>query len=317
MKEFARLTKVLLLFVISLIAFQATADPISEIESVLQLGPCLQCASEAWQSLPEPLRSNDGIRIDIVSLFCGYPTYCVGLSVNDHQELFVVMKNGVRILYDDRKTKSFEERLENPDLEDMLALPYEPGKASRHVPIEHDPGRFRVDRFLKAVYGESEGQVRSHLVPVRFLSESPKFTTANGASEALRRVGEELQGVLKKKPGISKYVLPLSGTFNWRPIAGTARLSPHAYAICIDLNSIQGAYWRWPKKGDDPTRLRDGYPTEIVDIFERHGFIWGGKWGHYDLMHFEYRPELLIKSRILKALRPHDLQDGAVKARDE
>jgi D-alanyl-D-alanine carboxypeptidase-like protein len=32
-------------------------------------------------------------------------------------------------------------------------------------------------------------------------------------------------------------------------------------------------------------------PRDIVDIFERHGFIWGGKW--YDTMHFEYRPELL------------------------
>jgi hypothetical protein len=21
--------------------------------------------------------------------------------------------------------------------------------------------------------------------------------------------------------------------------------------------------------------------------------IWGGKWGHFDTMHFEYRPELL------------------------
>jgi len=26
-------------------------------------------------------------------------------------------------------------------------------------------------------------------------------------------------------------------------------------------------------------------PQEIVDIFERHGFIWGGKWYHYDTMH--------------------------------
>jgi hypothetical protein len=33
-------------------------------------------------------------------------------------------------------------------------------------------------------------------------------------------------------------------------------------------------------------------PQEIIDIFERHGFIWGGKWYHYDTMHFEYRPEL-------------------------
>ena len=36
-----------------------------------------------------------------------------------------------------------------------------------------------------------------------------------------------------------------------------------------------------------------GYRSEIVEIFERHGFIWGGKWSYYDTMHFEYRPELL------------------------
>ena len=34
-------------------------------------------------------------------------------------------------------------------------------------------------------------------------------------------------------------------------------------------------------------------PMDIVRIFEKHGFIWGGKWYHYDTMHFEYRPELL------------------------
>ncbi len=33
-------------------------------------------------------------------------------------------------------------------------------------------------------------------------------------------------------------------------------------------------------------------PMEIVRIFEKHGFIWGGRWHHYDTMHFEYRPEL-------------------------
>jgi hypothetical protein len=35
-------------------------------------------------------------------------------------------------------------------------------------------------------------------------------------------------------------------------------------------------------------------PLEIVKIFEKYGFIWGGRWYHYDTMHFEYRPELLL-----------------------
>ena len=34
-------------------------------------------------------------------------------------------------------------------------------------------------------------------------------------------------------------------------------------------------------------------PIQIVRIFEKHGFIWGGFWYHFDTMHFEYRPELL------------------------
>ena len=31
---------------------------------------------------------------------------------------------------------------------------------------------------------------------------------------------------------------------------------------------------------------------ELVNIFEKNGFIWGGRWYHYDTMHFEYRPEM-------------------------
>ena len=39
--------------------------------------------------------------------------------------------------------------------------------------------------------------------------------------------------------------------------------------------------------------LLDRIPKEIVDVFEKYGFIWGGRWYHYDTMHFEYRPEFL------------------------
>ena len=39
------------------------------------------------------------------------------------------------------------------------------------------------------------------------------------------------------------------------------------------------------------------FPLEIVEIFERHGFIWGGKWYHFDTFHFEYRPELITLAK--------------------
>ena len=41
-------------------------------------------------------------------------------------------------------------------------------------------------------------------------------------------------------------------------------------------------------------KYQNRYPHEIVEIFERHGFIWGGRWYHYDTMHFEFRPEILM-----------------------
>ena len=53
-------------------------------------------------------------------------------------------------------------------------------------------------------------------------------------------------------------------------------------------------YWRWsgPATGGG-VHYKNRIPMEIVRVFEKHGFIWGGRWSHYDTMHFEYRPELM------------------------
>jgi hypothetical protein len=32
-------------------------------------------------------------------------------------------------------------------------------------------------------------------------------------------------------------------------------------------------------------------------VFEKHGFVCGGKWYHFDTMHFEYRPEIIAASQ--------------------
>jgi hypothetical protein len=50
--------------------------------------------------------------------------------------------------------------------------------------------------------------------------------------------------------------------------------------------------------------MRNNYPQEIVELFEKHGFIWGGKWSHFDLMHFEYRPEMLKKWQLSRVAGP-------------
>jgi hypothetical protein len=65
----------------------------------------------------------------------------------------------------------------------------------------------------------------------------------------------------------------------------------HAYGAAIDIGARYSDYWVWAQsRGDLPYRNR--IPEEIVEAFEAEQFIWGGKWYHYDTMHFEYRPEL-------------------------
>ena len=49
--------------------------------------------------------------------------------------------------------KVFEEKLNHPDLEDMLSQLYLPGKPKAETPPDFDPGRIRVEAFFNAVYG--------------------------------------------------------------------------------------------------------------------------------------------------------------------
>ena len=50
-------------------------------------------------------------------------------------------------------------------------------------------------------------------------------------------------------------------------------------------------------------RVIEGIIAE-VEAFEAEGFIWGGKWSEFDLMHFEYRPELILLARLARGENP-------------
>jgi len=66
------------------------------------------------------------------------------------------------------------------------------------------------------------------------------------------------------------------------------------FGIAIDIAAAHSHYWLRAKPGaGGHIAYKNEIPWEIVRIFEANGFIWGGKWYHYDTMHFEYRPELI------------------------
>ena len=220
-------------------------------------------------------------------LVAAYPDF---LARHDGVDLF--WKDGARLpLSDGGKTKSFDEKLKSPSLLDQMELPYPKGRLTAAPGAQDDPGRFRNVAFFDKMYGDcAKGEVAKRLVRVAWLPKAGggavMATPVNGVAERLRRVSEELDGL---KPDVRAYAFPSAGTFNCRPVQDTGNRSVHAWGAAIDLNTKFADYWLWRKNAPYRNRL----PYEIVEIFERNGFIWGGKWGHYDTMHFEYRPELL------------------------
>jgi len=249
------------------------------------------------ESVPLPGGWDSKARRDLAALLSAYPDHCAGIEFSPDGRLYVLMSNGQRLVYEDGKIKSFEEKLQDPDLQDMLEQEYRPGPVKDDPTEDFDPGRIRVTAFFQAVYGETRDEVVGNCLETPFLGERVPFNVRGGARDALRKVDEELSALLRAKPRLAKHVRPLGGSFNWRWIDGTQRLSPHAFGAALDLNPARGAYWRWGTRAD-PGEARRRYPREIVRVFEKHGFIWGGKWYHYDLMHFEFRPELLFFHRV-------------------
>ena len=218
------------------------------------------------------------------TLISCYPDFVKG-----YRDGKLVMADGSTIVYDDGRKKSFVQLLDEADPEDMFAFKYD---RNSWVPGErHDAGRSRCEALFKKMYGNSAAEVQRHLVSVPWFGGNVKFTTVNGADKHLRAVYAELQ----KHPELHKY-LKSSGTFYWRQVRGAKRLSAHSYGMTIDLGVEYSDYWQWAgHTTNEMARVpyKNKFPHEIVEIFERHGFIWGGRWYHYDTMHFEYRPEIL------------------------
>jgi hypothetical protein len=151
------------------------------------------------------------------------------------------------------------------------------------------------------MYFSDEREARASLVKVAGPADSNAvfwMTEKWGVSCQLEAALAEISAL---EADTSAYFQEVGGSFNWRQISGTSRLSAHSYGISIDINAELGQYWKW-------TGAREGHvgaynnqvPEIIVRAMERYGFIWGGKWHHFDGMHFEYRPEIILYSRMVR-----------------
>ncbi len=218
-----------------------------------------------------------------------YPDFIKSIDGNT-----VRFKDGDTMPYDDGKEKDFDTMLDNSDIDDMFFCKYD----SNNTPPEYlaDAGRSRCEALFKKMYGSSPEQATKNLVNVSWMGKNVKFTRVNGAADSLAKVADELS----RHPELKKYTA-CSGTYYWRKVRGAERQSAHSYGIAIDIAVPYSDYWLWknPKaKETDHITYANRFPHELVEIFEHHGFIWGGAWYHFDTMHFEFRPEILLYSRL-------------------
>jgi hypothetical protein len=220
------------------------------------------------------------------TLVRAYPEQLTG-----YDAMHLIWRDGTRMpLSDGQPNKSFEEMLRHGSILDQIRLPYPAGPVALARYPQNDPGRVRNRAFFDKMYGDCwRGEVTPRMVPIVWLPQSwghtIRITAVNGVARRLAEISAELDAL---PAFVRRYVYPSAGTYNCRTVADTGEPSMHSWGAAIDINPAYADYWLWPRG-----TYANTIPAEIIDIFERRGFIWGGKWSHYDTMHFEYRPELV------------------------
>jgi hypothetical protein len=238
--------------------------------------------------------STAGVAASIDDLIRAYPDALAGFDGTN-----LIWRDGTRMpVGDGQPDKSLEAQLRHGSILDQLRLPY-PANAPLLPRPREDPGRVRNRAFFDRMYGDCKsGQVTPALVSVVWLpntwGHAVSITSVNGADRQLAAVSRELDQL----PADNKrYLYPIGGTYACRSVADTGQRSMHAWGAAIDINPAFSDYWRWHASAGAVPAYVNRIPLDIVAVFERHGFIWGGRWAHFDTMHFEYRPELLISQQ--------------------
>ncbi len=141
---------------------------------------------------------------------------------------------------------------------------------------------------MKEIFGEFSAYPQS--ADPAYLTVEPRWYDAHivtrsvpilGTVTCNRRLFPALIGALREvqKAGLGDELHVYSGCYAARTVArrATAPPSQHAYGAAIDINAPENPYGARPTM--DP---------RIVRIFQRWGFLWGGRFLTPDGMHFEY-----------------------------
>jgi hypothetical protein len=145
---------------------------------------------------------------------------------------------------------------------------------------------------IEALYGDPHGFLRDDGTPspiweMRMVKvELPGAVPLGWKRSALVRtarvnhaIAEELERVFSalRTGGAWDHVETFDGGYCWRSKRGVGELSIHAYGGAVDFNAATN---QLGTKGDM-------WPG-VVEVFEGHGWDWGGRWRRPDPMHFQF-----------------------------
>ncbi len=218
-----------------------------------------------------------------------YPDHLVGVEGDA-----LIWRDGTRMeIGAERPPRAFAEMLRSATIADQLRQPYLPGPPQGPPPPDHSPGRLRNLAFFTRMYGDCRaGEVAPRLRSVIWMPRSrPQrlhVTTVNAVADRLERVIAALEALPE---ALRRDLVPSAGAYSCRTVADTGLPSLHGFGAAVDIAARRSDYWAW-SRGCGADCYRNQIPFEIVECFEAEKFIWGGKWYHFDTMHFEYRPEL-------------------------
>lgn len=157
--------------------------------------------------------------------------------------------------------------------------------------------------FFNAVYnGTNYKTIVNNLISIYFLGQV--VSVQKMLWPTLKQIQAEIYEAAKSDTSIQVFLdnIHSLGGYNPRTIAGNNNRSIHSWGIALDIlpkNNKKHIYWEWSRRSYGkkwvtiPLKNKWMPPEKVIQIFEKYGFIWGGKWEIWDNMHFEYRPEII------------------------
>jgi len=91
----------------------------------------------------------------------------------------------------------------------------------------------------------------------------------------------EISNEVPKEIRVKSQINRCGGAYNFRRMRGLHTLSTHSWGCAIDLSPELN----WLGRVYD-SKL-NMMPMKVVEIFQSHGWVWGGKWSRPDAMHFQ------------------------------